>query len=75
MKWRDGFSITEMGMSEKGTGLEETKLKVRGTSLLVQWLGLCAASARGMGSILEKVRSHMLCGMLKKKKKELKVRF
>ena len=39
-------------MSEKGTGLKETKLKVKGTPLVVQSLALCAASAGGMGSIL-----------------------
>ena len=63
MKWRDGASIIEMGMSEKGTGLKETKLKAKGTPLVVQSLALCAASAGGMGSTLawESKIPHVVC--------------
>ena len=42
----------------------------RGTSLLVQWLKLQASTARGMGSLVSKLRSWMLCGVARKKARE-----
>ena len=39
-------------------------------SLVVQWLGRCTFTAKGLSSILNrgKLRSYNLCGVLKKKK-------
>ena len=45
-----------------------------GTSLVVQWLGLRAFTAVGLGSILvRKLRSHKPQGEAKKKKKKKKI--
>ena len=46
-----------------------------GNSLAVQWLGLCALTAKGPHSIPgQGTRSHKLHGMVKKKDKERKKR-
>ena len=45
---------------------KQKKKRTRGTSLVVQWLRLCACTAGGTGFILVKeLRSHMLCGAAK----------
>ena len=42
-----------------------------GNSLAVQWLGLCALTAKGSHSILgQGTRSHRLHGVVKKREKE-----
>ena len=39
------------------------------------WDSVLPVQGAWVQSLLEQVRSHMLCGMVRKKKKELKVRF
>ena len=48
------------------------KTQLAGTSLVVQWLGLCAPNAGGRGSIPgQGIRSHML--QLRVRKPQLKI--
>ena len=42
---------------------------LRGNSLVVQWLGLCALTDKGPGSVLDwELKFHKLCDKAKKKK-------
>ena len=51
--------------------LEEARFKMgmSGNSLVVQWLGLSAFTARAwVQSLVRELRSHKLCGMAKNKR-------
>ena len=44
----------------------------QGSSLAVQWLGLCTPNPRSqVRSLVRELRFHMLCGAAKKKKREM----
>ena len=53
----------------KTVGLE-CELRASKNKSAIQWLSLCASSVGGRGSVLGKLRSHMLHGMAKSKQRK-----